>query len=37
MTQVCTNEVIEWAKDFLQQAESELTTDEKKNRKNLHH
>ena len=33
MTQVTTNEVIEWAKGFLQQAESELTPDEVKEQK----
>ena len=33
MTQISTNEVIEWAKDFLRQAESELTSDEIKEQK----
>jgi len=33
MTQVTTKEVIEWAKDFLQQADSELTADEIKEQK----
>jgi RHH-type proline utilization regulon transcriptional repressor/proline dehydrogenase/delta 1-pyrroline-5-carboxylate dehydrogenase len=33
MTQVFTNEVIEWAKDFLRKADSELTTDEVREQK----
>jgi RHH-type proline utilization regulon transcriptional repressor/proline dehydrogenase/delta 1-pyrroline-5-carboxylate dehydrogenase len=33
MTQITTNEVIEWAKNFLQEADSELTPDEVKEQK----